>query len=132
MAEDHAKCGPDECGPDGCGPAGCGTVGVGDLDQATAADLATKLKLLADPVRLRLLNLLATAPEGEVCACDLVEPLGRSQPTISHHLKVLRDAGLVDSDRRGTWIWYSLRREAIADVLDVLRAATGLAALSPV
>ncbi|MBW4718729.1 metalloregulator ArsR/SmtB family transcription factor [Saccharothrix sp. SC076] len=128
MVDDRTACDSGECGPGGCGPEGCGTAGAGSLDTGAAADLAAKLKLLADPVRLRLLNLLATAPAGEVCACDLVEPLGRSQPTISHHLKVLRDAGLVDGERRGTWIWYSVRREAIVEVLDALRAATGLAA----
>ena len=61
---------------------------------------------LADPARLRLLSLIASQEAGEVCACDLVEPLGRSQPTVSHHLKVLFEAGLVSKDKRGTWVWY--------------------------
>lgn len=61
---------------------------------------------MADPARLRLFSLIAAQPSGEVCACALVEPLGRSQPTVSHHLRVLYEAGLVDRERRGTWIWY--------------------------
>jgi ArsR family transcriptional regulator len=127
-------CGPDDCVSDDCGPDGCaGSVpGVVDLDADTAAEVANQLKMLADPIRLRLLNLLTNAPNGEVCACDLVEPLGRSQPTISHHLKVLRDAGLVRAERRGTWIWYSVRRDTVAHVLETLRAATGLAVLETV
>src|SRR4051794_4999308 len=81
------------------------------LDQAvpstTDADrLAAQFAALADPVRLRLLSLLATATAGAVCACDLVEPLGRSQPTVSHHLKVLTEAGLVSRDRQGRNVWY--------------------------
>ncbi len=69
---------------------------------------------LADPVRLRVLSMLAAAPEGEVCVCDFVEPLGKSQPTISHHLKILGEAGLVHGDRRGKWVWYRLDRERLA------------------
>ncbi|MET0741463.1 MAG: metalloregulator ArsR/SmtB family transcription factor [Candidatus Nanopelagicales bacterium] len=78
------------------------------LDQTDAATLAEGFKALGDPVRLQLLNLIATADAGEVCACDLVEPVGRSQPTVSHHLKVLREAGLVTAAKRGTWVWYSV------------------------
>lgn len=100
--------------------------GTPSLDEASAAELAGTLKVLADPVRLRLIELLATSPGGEVCACDLVEPLGRSQPTVSHHLKVLREAGLVRSERRGTWIWYSLRRSAVHRTLLELEKVTGL------
>ena len=74
---------------------------------------------LADPVRLRVLSILAASPEGEVCVCDFVEPLGKSQPTVSHHLKILSEAGLVQGDRRGKWVWYSLNRERLAQ----LRAA---------
>ena len=72
-------------------------------------------------MRLRLLSLLANAAEGAVCACDLVEPVGRSQPTVSHHLKILREAGLVTSERRGVNIWYA----AVPAALEVLRSALG-------
>lgn len=72
-----------------------------------AAELADMFKALADPVRLRLLNLIMTSPDG-VCACDLVVPVGRSQPTVSHHLRVLREAGLVRTQRRRTNVWYSV------------------------
>ena len=84
------------------------------LDAAEAAELAKGFSALGDPVRLRILSLLAAAPDGEVCVCDFVGPLGRSQPTVSHHLAVLAQAGLVASDRRGKWVWYSLNRERLA------------------
>ena len=75
------------------------------LAEREAARLAAWFGVLADPTRLRLLSLISAA--GEACAaCDLVEPLGVSQPTVSHHLKVLREAGLVESERRGRWIYY--------------------------
>lgn len=73
---------------------------------------------LSDPVRLRLLSLIAA--EGEICACDLVEPVGKSQPTVSHHLKVLHEAGLVERDRRGTWLWYRVVPERVRQLRDVL------------
>jgi ArsR family transcriptional regulator, arsenate/arsenite/antimonite-responsive transcriptional repressor len=92
------------------------------LSEVEAADLASAFKVLADPVRLRLLSLVANADEGEVCVCDLVEPLGRSQPTISHHLSVLHDAGLVERDKRGRWVWYRVvpaRVQVLRDALAV-------------
>ena len=85
-------------------------------DQAGAA--ARDFAVLADPVRLRLLSLLVSAPAGEACVCDLVEPVRRSQPTVSHHLKVLSDAGLVVGEKRGRWVWY----RAVPDRLEQLRA----------
>ncbi|MFD0852006.1 ArsR/SmtB family transcription factor, partial [Actinomadura adrarensis] len=63
-------------------------------------------KALSDPVRLRLLNLIASRPEGEACVCDLTGPFDLTAPTISHHLKVLRQAGLIEGERRGTWVYY--------------------------
>ena len=63
-----------------------------------------------------LLSILAAAPEGEVCVCEFVEPLGRSQPTISHHMRILSEAGLVQGDRRGKWVWYSLNAERLAEL----------------
>jgi ArsR family transcriptional regulator len=73
--------------------------------------VANLLKALSDPIRLRLMSLIAAVDEA--CVCDLTAPFKVSQPTISHHLKVLREAGLVDSERRGTWVWYRARREAL-------------------
>lgn len=77
------------------------------ISDVASSDLASVFAALADPVRLRLFDLVQRAGETGVCSCDLVEPLERSQPTISHHLKVLREAGLVESRREGTWLWYS-------------------------
>jgi ArsR family transcriptional regulator, arsenate/arsenite/antimonite-responsive transcriptional repressor len=94
----------------------CASVLAAPLDTAGATELATGFSALADPVRLRLLSILAAAPEGEVCVCDFVEPLAKSQPTVSHHLKVLSDAGLVRGDRRGKWVWYSLNRDRLAQL----------------
>lgn len=88
------------------------------LGAAEAEQLARRFTALADPVRLRLLSTLATSA-GAVCACDLVEPTGRSQPTVSHHLKVLREAGLVTSEKRGTNVWYA----AVPAALEALRTA---------
>lgn len=78
------------------------------LTESQSTDLAAAFKVLADPIRVRLLSLIATSLEGEVCACDLVDTLERSQPTISHHLGVLCDAGFLSRERQGTWIWYSV------------------------
>jgi ArsR family transcriptional regulator len=76
-----------------------------------AERMAVLLKALADPVRLRLMSLIAASDES--CVCELAPSFGLSQPTISHHLKVLRDAGLVDCERRGTWVYYRARRSAL-------------------
>jgi ArsR family transcriptional regulator len=89
------------------------------VDETDAELLAQRFAALADPVRLRMLSLLANAAGGEVCACDLVEPLGKSQPTVSHHLKVLSRAGLVVGERRGRNVWYAVA----ADALEALRSA---------
>lgn len=93
------------------------------MPEADARELAGGFAALADPVRLRLMSLLATASDGEVCACDLVVPLGRSQPTVSHHLKVLTDAGLVIGERRGRWIWYSIVDERVESLRNSLNKA---------
>ena len=84
----------------------CAPLSAEVLDEDDARTLSRQFAALADPVRLRLVSLLATAEGGAVCACDLVEPLGKSQPTVSHHLKVLRDAGLVASEKKGLWVYY--------------------------
>lgn len=98
----------------------CTPVRSDALDQDQAKMLAESFAALADPIRLRLLSFI-TSSEHEVCACDLVEPSGRSQPTVSHHMKILVDAGLVERDKRGLWVWY----RAVPDRLDALRAVLG-------
>ena len=101
-------------------PEACCPSVLAPLDEEEATGLARAFAALADPARLRLLGLIASREAGEICACDLVAPLGRSQPTVSHHLKVLREAGLVERDRRGTWVWYRVvpaRLEALRDAL---------------
>ncbi|MFE7114658.1 ArsR/SmtB family transcription factor [Streptomyces sp. NPDC057654] len=76
------------------------------LEEGQAVDLAKVFKALGDPVRLRLLSMIASRAGGEICVCDLTPAFDLSQPTISHHLKLLRQAGLIDSERRGTWVYY--------------------------
>jgi len=85
--------------------------------------LAHDLAAVADPVRLQVLSIIANSEHGEVCACDFVGPIGKSQPTISHHLKVLAEAGLINGDRRGRWIWYSLAPGRVDGLLTALDAA---------
>jgi ArsR family transcriptional regulator len=97
----------------------CSSVLAAPLDETQAAEMASGFMALADPVRLRLLSLLAAAADGEVCVCNFVGPLGKSQSTISHHLKVLSETGLVYGERRGKWVWYSLNTGRLAE----LRAA---------
>jgi len=99
----------------------CSPVRSDMLDETQAALLATSFAALADPIRLRLLSHIAAAGGNEVCACDLVEPSGRSQPTVSHHMKILVDAGLVEREKRGLWVWYRL----VPSRLDALRSVLG-------
>ena len=84
-----------------------------------AEETAALLKVVADPARLRILSMLARAPDHEICVCDLTDPLELSQPTVSHHMKVLREAGLTTSDRRGKWVYHRLD----PDRLEQIRAA---------
>lgn len=98
----------------------CEPVLVEPIGEDEAADLAAAFKVLADPVRLRLLSLIANAPEGEMCSCDLVEPTGRSQPTVSHHLSILAEAGLVTREQRGKWAWFRVQPERVAVLQDAL------------
>ena len=102
----------------------CPSVLAAPLDAEEAAELASGFMALADPVRLRVLSILATAPDGEVCVCEFVGPLGKSQPTISHHVKIPSGAGLVTGDRRGKWVWYSLNRERLAELQTALQPNT--------
>ncbi len=95
----------------------CSPLAASEINDAQAEVLARQFAALGDPVRLRIISLLATADGGTVCACDLVEPTGRSQPTVSHHLKVLSDAGLVTSRRVGRNVWYAV----VPASLDALR-----------
>ena len=91
------------------------------LSEPDAERLADQMKALADPVRLRLVSLLATAPTGELCACALPAAVGKSQATVSHHLSLLVSAGLIDREQRGKWAWFRLRHDRLA----LLRAALG-------
>lgn len=100
----------------------CAPLGNDPLEEASASQLAQAFKALSDPVRLRLLSIIAAAPSGEVCACDLTAPVGKSQPTVSHHLKVLREAGLVTSRKHGTWVHY----RAVPEQMDALRQVLGM------
>ena len=93
------------------------------LTQDWAGDLARMFKALGDPVRLRLLSLVASSAGSEACVCDLAAPFALSQPTISHHLKVLREAGLLDCERRGTWVWYRIVPAGLAQLAAVLGPA---------
>jgi ArsR family transcriptional regulator, arsenate/arsenite/antimonite-responsive transcriptional repressor len=90
------------------------------IDETSAAGLAQVFKALGDPVRLRLVSLIGARDGGEVCVCDLTSAFDLSQPTISHHLKVLREAGLIDSERRGTWVYYRLVPAALERMAGLL------------
>ena len=105
----------------------CGTDPSRALDEAQATELAELFKALADPARLRLLSIIANADGGEACACDLVAPLGRAQPTVSHHLSLLVDAGLLERDKRGRWAWYRV----VPERLDLIRASLDPVAPAP-
>jgi ArsR family transcriptional regulator len=97
----------------------CTPVTGGVLGEDEAEELAGAFKVLADPARLRLLSLVAASETGEACACDLVDPIGRSQPTVSHHLSMLVEAGLLSREKRGKWAWYRL----VPERLEALRGA---------
>ncbi|HEX5937003.1 MAG TPA: metalloregulator ArsR/SmtB family transcription factor [Actinomycetota bacterium] len=92
------------------------------LAEGEAETLASALQVLADPARLRLLSLIAACPNAEACGCDLTAPIGLSQPTVSHHLKVLHEAGLLDRERRGKWVYYRVRPEPLASIRSALSA----------
>ena len=89
------------------------------MSESEATELAWVLAALSDPVRLRLVSLVAA--HGEVCSCDLEAPLGRSQPTVSHHTRILAEAGLISGDKRGRWTWWSI----VPERLDAVRRALG-------
>lgn len=98
----------------------CPTLLTAPMDEDRAAELAKVFKALGDPVRLRLLSMIASRDGGEICVCDLTPAFDLSQPTISHHLKLLKQAGLIASERRGTWVYYRLLPEATDKLAAVL------------
>lgn len=98
----------------------CPAVLSAPLSEDRAEELAVAFAVLSDPARLRLLSLIASAEAGEACVCELVEPLGRSQPTVSHHLKILAEAGLIVGDKRGRWVWYRAVPERLSQLRSVL------------
>jgi ArsR family transcriptional regulator, arsenate/arsenite/antimonite-responsive transcriptional repressor len=103
-------------------PECCPALSVAALEESQAAELAAMFKALADPVRLRLLSLIASHPGGEACVCEISATFDVSQPTISHHLKLLRSAGLLDCERRGTWVYYWVIPSALRQLSSALRA----------
>ncbi|MBI4941118.1 MAG: helix-turn-helix transcriptional regulator [Actinobacteria bacterium] len=98
----------------------CAPLTEAPLTPEQADALARRLKALADPVRLRLVSILLASPDQEACTCDLVGPLGLTQPTVSHHLKKLAEAGIVTGERRGVWTHYRVSTEAISALLAML------------
>jgi ArsR family transcriptional regulator len=96
----------------------CAPLGSPSLSDDEAAATAEIFRALADPARVRIVNLIATSPDG-VCACNLNGPVGLAQPTVSHHLKKLVDAGLLDREQRGKWAYFSLNRDAVAKLAAV-------------
>jgi DNA-binding transcriptional ArsR family regulator len=108
-------------GVDGC----CPGLLAAPLAEDQAVELAKVFKALGDPVRLRLLSMIASRAGGEVCVCDLTPAFDLSQPTISHHLKLLREAGLIASERRGTWVYYRLLPEMTDRLAGILTRPAG-------
>jgi ArsR family transcriptional regulator, arsenate/arsenite/antimonite-responsive transcriptional repressor len=98
----------------------CSPLAREPLSAADAGQLAVVLKALADPTRLRLLSLIQAHADGEACVCELSEPIELTQPTVSHHLKVLYDAGLVTRERRGTWVYYRAAPERLATLAHLI------------
>lgn len=114
---------------DGCQYAGvkktlpvleCCSVTEAPLSRRDAEKAAAVLKAIADPARLRLLSLIAAQPDREACTCDLITPLGLTQPTVTHHLRVLTQAGLLDRERRGTWTYYRVVPAGLKSIRDIL------------
>jgi len=86
------------------------------LSRSDADALAHLLKAVADPTRLQLLSIIRSSPSNQACVCDLTAPVGLSQPTVSHHLKVLTDAGILDREQRGTWAWFSINQSRLQQI----------------
>ncbi|MGN6175104.1 MAG: metalloregulator ArsR/SmtB family transcription factor [Streptosporangiaceae bacterium] len=102
----------------------CPPLSAEPLSAGQAELVAPLLKALADPVRLRLMSLVASHPGGEACVCDLNDAFDLTQPTISHHLKVLHEAGLLDRDKRGVWVYYRARTQALASLATLIGTAS--------
>ena len=102
----------------GCSPK---PISTPPLDRADAAVAAVRLKAVADPVRLQLISLIRASENGEACVCDLTEPVGLTQPTISYHLKILTQAGILEREQRGTWAWFRLVPERLDQIAAILR-----------
>jgi ArsR family transcriptional regulator, arsenate/arsenite/antimonite-responsive transcriptional repressor len=105
----------------------CAPLASAPLDAPDSVELANRLKALADPARLQALSILLASENNEACTCDLTEPLGLAQPTVTHHLRKLLDAGLVTAQRRGVWTFYRADTEALAALASVLSPAGALA-----
>jgi ArsR family transcriptional regulator len=102
----------------------CAPLTDAPLTATQAAQLASRMKALADPARLRLLSILLASQDQQACTCDLTEPLGLGQPTVTHHLRKLHEAGLVTAERRGVWTYYRVVPEALATLAAVLTPAS--------
>lgn len=107
--------------PDAC----CNPVTGAVIDTDAAETLARTFKALGDPTRVRLLSLIAAHGDGEACVCDLIDPVGLTQPTVSHHLKQLVEAGLITREQRGKWAYYRVEQSALDTLATALRAPTG-------
>lgn len=103
----------------------CSPLTAGVVDVEAAERVALLFRALGDPTRVRLVSLIAAAPGAEACICDLTEPVGLSQPTVSHHMKVLSDAGLVRREQRGRWAYFTVRREALDALAQTLGDVAG-------
>jgi ArsR family transcriptional regulator, arsenate/arsenite/antimonite-responsive transcriptional repressor len=101
------------------------------LDAESAERLAGWLRVLADPARLRLLSLISACEAGEGCVCDLTGPVGLSQPTVSHHLKLMNEAGILDRERRGRWVYYRVRTGPLRALAGALTAPASAAVIAP-
>ena len=99
----------------------CEPVLVEPIGSDEAEELASGFKLLSDPIRLRILSLIANAPKASMCGCELPEILDRSQPTVSHHLSLLTEAGLLTREQRGKWAWFSVEPNRVSVLRDALR-----------
>ena len=108
----------------------CPPLSARPLSQAQAEQVAPLLKALAEPVRLRLMSLVASHPGGEACVCDLNDAFDLSQPTISHHLKVLHEAGLLAREKRGVWVYYRARTEQLASLGALIGSPDAAAAIT--
>lgn len=104
----------------------CTPLFEGVIDESAAAEMAPLLAALADPVRLRIVSMLAASPDGRACGCDLEGPLGLSQPTVSHHLKILRETGLIEGERQGRWIHYRVVPERLDEIRQAISPLAGV------